>query len=155
VKQIASDDTKELLCPSSQPGVEGALVLGVIQPTHSGPRVAYLDELLPASGDVLALAAPLHPTEVYRLAAKCQTSRCPHFDGNRCGLATRLVQILPEAVEALPNCQIRPQCRWFQQEGRSACRRCPEITTVNYDPSQAVQRVIKLRPEDFLAQGHS
>jgi hypothetical protein len=135
-----------LFCPSSQPGVEGARVLGVVQHTSSGPEVAYLDEFLAATPEVLAMAAPLHPTEVFRLAARCQTHRCPHFDGANCGLAARIVQILPAAVDALPQCQIRPECRWFRQEGAAACRRCPQISTVNYDPSETMQSVIKLPP---------
>jgi hypothetical protein len=146
LKPSAPSARDALLCPSSQPGVEGARVLGVVQQTSHGPEVTYLDEFLPATPDVLAMAAPVHPTEVFRLAARCQTNRCPHFDGANCGLATRIVQILPAVVDALPQCQIRPECRWFQQEGAAACRRCPQISTVNYDPSETMQSVIKLPP---------
>jgi len=135
-----------LLCPSSQPGVEGARVLGIVQQTASGPEVTYLDEPLPATPDVLALAAPLQPTEVFRLAAECQTNRCPHFDGTHCGLAVRIVQLLPAVVDGLPACQIRPECRWFRQEGAAACRRCPQVSTINYDPSETMRSVVKLSP---------
>jgi hypothetical protein len=135
-----------LLCPSSQPGIDGARVLGVVQQTESGPEVAYLDELLPATPDVLAMAAPLHATEVFRLAAACQTNRCPHFDGANCGLAKRIVQILPAVTDRLPACRIRNECRWFHQEGAAACQRCPEISTVNYNASETMQSVIQLPP---------
>ena len=135
-----------LLCPSSQPGIDGARVVGVVQQTADGREIAYLDELLPATPDVLAMAAPFHPAEVFRLAAPCQTSRCPHFDGANCRLATRIVQILPAAVDRLPQCRIRPECRWFRQEGAAACQRCPEIATVNYHASEAMQNVIQLPP---------
>lgn len=135
-----------LLCPSSQPEVEGVRVLGVVQRTPSGPEVAYLDQPLPATPDVLAMAAPAQPTEVFRLAAPCQTSRCPHFDGANCGLATRIVQLLPAVVDQLPPCQIRSECRWFHQEGASACRRCPQISTLNYNPSETMRTVVKLPP---------
>jgi hypothetical protein len=135
-----------LLCPSSQPEMEGARVLGVLQQSGDGFEVAYLDEPLPATSDVLAMAAPAHPTEVFRIAAKCQTDLCPHFDGSNCGLVTRIVQILPAAVDALPHCQIRPECRWFHQEGAAACRRCPQISTMNYDASAMMRSVVKLPP---------
>jgi hypothetical protein len=135
-----------LLCPSSQPSVEGARVLGVVQQTAHGPEVTYLDELLPSTPEVLAMSGPVQPTEVFRFAAACQTSQCPHFDGVNCGLATRIVRILSAAVDQLPQCQIRPECRWFRQEGAAACRRCPQISTVNYDPSETMQRVVKLPP---------
>jgi hypothetical protein len=135
-----------LLCPSSQPEVEGARVLGVVQQTASGREVTYLDEPLLATPDVLAMVGPVQPTEVFRLAATCQTNRCPHFDGAKCALAARIVQLLPAVVDQMPQCQIRPECRWFRQEGVAACRRCPQIATVNYNPSETMQCVVKLPP---------
>jgi hypothetical protein len=47
----------------------------------------------------------------------------------------------PAAVEALPPCPIRKDCRWFSQEGGAACLRCPAITTVTYDLSPETQAV--------------
>ena len=29
----------------------------------------------------------------------------------------------------LPECSIRPQCRWYLQSGETACRACPEVIT--------------------------
>jgi hypothetical protein len=124
--------------------VKGVRVLGVVERTGEGFEVSYLNEPLAATPEVLALASPAHPTEVFRLAAVCQTDRCPHFDGANCGLATRIVQILPAVVDKLPRCQIRSECRWFHQEGAAACRRCPQISTVNYDASATMQRVVNL-----------
>ena len=129
------------LCPSAQPGMDSCRVLGVVQPDGPTPRLVYLNELLPATDDVLAMSAPLKPTEVYRLAATCAEHKCPHFDGADCRLATRIVQILPAVVEALPPCTIRKDCRWYSQEGAAACRRCPEVTTVCYDLSPATREV--------------
>jgi len=143
----AALSTREtLLCPSSQPEVEGVRVLGVVQQVGEGFEVSYLDQPLEATPDVLAMAAPSQPTEVFRLAAPCQTHRCPHYDGSDCSLVTRIVQILPAVVEQLPRCQIRPECRWFHQEGAAACRRCPQVSTVNYDASETMQRVVNLPP---------
>jgi len=145
-KPTAPSTRDTLLCPSSQPEIEGVRVLGVVQQTPSGPEVTYLNEPLLATPDVLAMSAPAQPTEVFRLAAACQTSRCPHFDGANCGLVTRIVQLLPAVVDQLPPCQIRPECRWFHQEGAAACRRCPQISTLNYNPSETMQTVVKLPP---------
>ena len=145
-KPVTPSTLDTQLCPSSQPGVEGARVLGVFQQTANGMEVAYLDEPLLATPEVLAMANPVHPTEVFRLVATCQTNRCPQFDGTNCGLAARIVQILPAIVDQLPQCQIRPECRWFRQEGAAACRRCPQISTVNYNPSETMQSVIDLSP---------
>jgi hypothetical protein len=103
--------------------------------------VIYLNRRVAATPEVLAMAAPLKPTEVFRLSATCAEHGCPHFDGADCRLATRVVQILPAAVDALPPCLIRRDCRWYSQEGQAACKRCPEITTVTYDLSAQTQEV--------------
>lgn len=123
------------LCPSAQPGMDNCRILGVVQQEGPTPMLAYLNQHVPATPDVLAMAAPLKPTEVFRLAATCAEHKCPHFDGADCRLATRIVQIMPAVVDVLPPCLIRKECRWYSQEGGAACKRCPEVTTVSYDLS--------------------
>ncbi len=144
-----------LLCPSSQPGFEECRVLGVVQPGENGgaPEVAYLNQHLPVTREVLDLAAPAQPTEVFRLAAQCQSDKCPHFDGADCRLATRIVQILPAVVSTLPACGIRHDCRWFRQEGAAACHRCPQIVTVNYNVSETMREVVGV--EAFSCGSHA
>ena len=78
------------LCPSAQPGMDRAIVLGVVQRDGPGPIVEYLNARLAATPEVLATAAPLKPTEVFRLAATCAEHKCPHFDGADCRLAARV-----------------------------------------------------------------
>jgi|SRR5580698_5885838 hypothetical protein len=143
----ASPSTRDsLLCPSSQPEVAGVRVLGVVEQTPAGPEVSYLEKPIEATAEILAMSAPFHPTEVFRLAGACQTHLCPHFDGVNCGLATRIVQNMPAVVEQLPACKIRQECRWFRQEGGAACRRCPQISTVNYNASETMQAIVNLPP---------
>ena len=77
------------LCPSAQPGMESCRVLGVVQRDGPVAMLQYLDQPLPATPEVLALAAPLKPTEVLRLAATCAEHKCPHFDGADCRLAEK------------------------------------------------------------------
>ena len=129
------------LCPSAQPGMDNCRVLGVVKQDGPTPRIVYLNELLLATEQILSLAAPLKPTEIYRLSATCAEHKCPHFDGADCRLATRIVNILPAVVDALPPCTIRKDCRWYSQEGGDACRRCPEITTISYDLSETTREV--------------
>jgi hypothetical protein len=129
------------LCPSAQPGMDRCTVLGVVRRDGPSPMLGYLRELLPATPEVLAMAAPLKATEVFRLAATCAEHKCPHFDGADCQLAARVVRILPAVVDSLPPCIIRQQCRWYAQEGGAACKRCPEITTVTYDLSAETREV--------------
>jgi hypothetical protein len=128
-----------LMCPSAQPEMEGSRVLGVVGGTPEHPEVAYLNQYLPVSEEVLAMARPMKPTQVMRFAAPCQERACCHFDGTNCNLVTRIVQILPAVTEALPPCLIRLTCRWYQQEGRHACQRCPQIVTRVDEPDERMR----------------
>lgn len=123
------DQKRPLVCPSAQPGMRRLRVIGVIERTETGPRLAYLNEEVAATPTLLDRAAPAAPTEVYRLAADCEGCCCVHFDGRDCKLATRIVQILPAVVEELPVCMVRSTCRWYEQERGAACLRCPQVVT--------------------------
>ena len=129
-----------LLCPSAHPKMQQSRVFGVIGGTAFDPRVSYLDQPAPVTDEILKLAQPVNPIEVFRIAAVCVESQCCHFDGQDCKLASRIVQILPAVTEALPACRIRQDCRWFHQEGRIACTRCPQVVTQNYAPSEEMTR---------------
>jgi hypothetical protein len=135
-----NSNEKSPLCPSAQPEMEDARVLGVVGGTPEVPALAYLNDRLGVTDELLASTAPLKPTRVLRFAARCQGKACCHFDGTNCNLATRIVQILPAVTEALPACLIRPECRWYQQEGKAACMRCPQVVTETYDPSEEYER---------------
>lgn len=52
----------------------------------------------------------------------------------------RIVEKLPAVVEQLPPCSIRRDCRWWQQEGKAACMRCPQIITDNYSSSEQLRQ---------------
>ena len=121
----------------------GCRVFGVRQPggngPSDGPQTAYLDRAVEATPEVLAMAAPAPPTEVLRLAATCEESKCVHFDGADCRLATRIVALLPPVVGVVPRCAIRADCRWHRQEGKAACVRCPQVVTLLPDASPALR----------------
>src|SRR5262245_18025911 len=95
------------LCPSAQPDMTGSVVFGVVSGTVETPRVAYLDEPVPVTPEVLSLAGTVAPTEIFRFAAPCAGTACRHFDGSNCRLATKLVQLVPLAVEEVPPCDLR------------------------------------------------
>ena len=129
------------LCPSAQPEMENSVVFGVVGGTVDLPQIAYLDMAQPVTDELLALSNPVNPTEVFRFAAPCAEGACRHFDGVKCRLVARAVQVLPVVVNRLPPCAIRPNCRWWQQEGKAACMRCPAITTEIYQPSDQQRQV--------------
>lgn len=124
-----------LSCPSAQPGMRNLRVLGVAERTPEGVRVIYLNEIVEADERVLASTAPVNPTEVLRLAGDCNSHHCIHFDGGLCHLASRVTRLLPAVVDALPICIIRSSCRWYRQEGRDACFRCPQVVTECHEAS--------------------
>jgi hypothetical protein len=124
------------LCPSARPEMEGSHVFGVITGPVENRRVGYLTEPQPATDDVLALSRPVAPTEIFRIAAPCAEKACKHFDGIDCRLAQRIVEHLPVASAGLPPCKIRATCRWWHQEGKAACLRCPLVITDNHNASE-------------------
>ncbi|PYS23610.1 MAG: nitrogen fixation protein [Acidobacteria bacterium] len=128
-------DQKRLMCPSAQPEMDDSVVLGVLQDTPEGRRLAWIEQPQPVTPQLLSLTRDVDARTVFRFAARCEEKKCVHFDGKDCQLATRIVQILPRAVEVLPPCSIRPECRWYQQEGKAACYRCPEVITHLENPS--------------------
>lgn len=128
------------LCPSAQPEMAGSVVFAVVGGTAKEPLLAHLTHPQPVTDELLALSAPVTPTEVFRFAAPCANSACQHFDGSNCRLATKIVHLLPEVVAGLPPCRIRPNCRWWQQEGLRACMRCPQIVTENYFSSEQLRQ---------------
>lgn len=124
-----SECQNRLQCPSAQPTMAGATLLGVIDPDAADVRVLYAVDKVPVTENLLQLCGEHPPTRLMRFAAPCEESKCLHFDGQNCQLATRIIQILPGVVSNLPPCPIRQDCRWYSQEGAKACQRCPQIIT--------------------------
>jgi hypothetical protein len=131
--------TSPALCPSAQPEWESSVALGVIAGTADKPLMVHFASPTPVTDELLALSSPVTPTEVFRFAAPCMCAGCVHFVDAKCGLATRVVTLLPVVMNTLPRCAIRPHCRWWQQEGKAACMRCPQVVTANYNPSEAMR----------------
>jgi hypothetical protein len=133
-------EVKTTLCPSARPESVDAVVFGVVGGTVTAPRIGYLKQPLPITVELMAKASPVTPAEIFRTAASCEESGCQHFDGKDCRLVTRIVDKLPTVVEELPPCAIRRDCRWWQQSGKVACMRCPQIVTDNYSASEQLRQ---------------
>ncbi|WP_158822080.1 hypothetical protein [Granulicella sp. S156] len=114
-------------CPSAQPSMLGAVIHGVVD-AASG-KIQHLSTPEPVTPELLAMTAPLLPTQVLRISAPCQGGACGHFNGTACTLVDRIVQIMPASDSSLPYCAIRATCRWFSQRGKAACMRCDQIVT--------------------------
>jgi hypothetical protein len=128
-------------CPSARPDAPGAMVFAVIgsgDPADGDaggpPRVAYLQRPARPTAGLLDLAAPADPTTILRFAGRCAESRCRHFAAARCALGERLIDLLPAVSDTLPQCALRPTCRWWREQGAAACHRCPQVISPSFAP---------------------
>jgi hypothetical protein len=133
-----ADEVTGLWCPSARPTDGVIFAVRVADPNASG--INYLDRFVPVSEDLLELAEPIDPREVFRFAAPCAGAECTHFTGSRCSLVERIVNSVEAVVDTPAPCSIRSRCRWFAEEASEACRRCPGIITLQTHPSKAVER---------------
>lgn len=129
------------LCPSSRPELENSKVFGIVLGTVEAPHVNYLNQPQPVTDELVALSDSVTPAEVFRITSPCLAKGCNNFDGQNCRLATRIIENLPAVVEDLPSCSIRSDCRWWKQEGKAACIRCPQVVTDTYNPSKVIRKV--------------
>lgn len=132
-----------LTCPSAQPEMEDAQVLGVLEPGPEGRQLAYVNGHVPVTEELLESTGPVPPTLVYRFAARCMEGRCVHFDGERCGLGQRMAEGLTETVDRLPPCAIRKTCRWHAEVGPRACMRCSQVVTQIENPDPEVLEIVR------------
>jgi hypothetical protein len=118
---------RELTCPSWQ-CEPGATLLGVV---NAGGTVGYITPALEVDEDFVARAhRGRTPERRFRFAGPCVEGRCRHWTGERCGVIDEVMSTPdPPAVESLPRCSIRSNCRWFDQAGADACRVCPFVVT--------------------------
>jgi hypothetical protein len=137
-----SKRSKSLMCPSAEPEMDGSLIFGIVTGTPEQPELVHLPQVKEIPPELLTLESPVKPTEIFRIAAPCVENDCTHFDGARCRLIDRIVDGLPTVTESLPPCPIRANCRWWQQEGQEACRRCLQIVRDNFNVSAELFKAI-------------
>jgi len=143
---LATRSDARPLCPSAPPA-GGSAVFGVVVGTVEAPRVAYLPARLLFEAPAESADPAFEPGEVFRFAAPCAGRGCAHFDGADCRLASRLVERLPPVVDILPHCALRPDCRWWRQEGAAACVRCPQVVTETWHPSDELSEIAAPAPQ--------
>jgi hypothetical protein len=120
-----------LMCPSAPAELDN-LLIGIVQ--NSG-RVALLGKAWPVSPGFLANAAGnlVAPELRFRFAGKCQSSGCANWRSGRCGVVDKVMPLAaasePSDVHILPDCSLRPGCRWFRQNGGRACIACQWVIT--------------------------
>lgn len=121
--------SKVALCPSARCDA-GALLFGVVQ---ANGAVSLLAEPLEVDQDFVAAARQGRAPEArFRFAAPCQCNACPNWQAQRCTVIDDVLLELGDqalAEQALPRCTLRPHCRWYEQQGASACAACSLVIT--------------------------
>jgi hypothetical protein len=141
-KRHSNRSTISLMCPSADTDMSDSVIFGIVVGTPETPHVVHLDRVKPIPPELLALDAPVKPTEIFRIAATCIETGCEHFDGTNCRLTSRIVTGLPAVTDRLPACAIRATCRWWHQEGSPACLRCQQVVRDNYIASDELIHAI-------------
>lgn len=125
---LTLDPGGDKTCPSA-PMEIGATVLGVVGPEGRLRRLPPGMTVTPAFLEIAS--AGRSPAKRFRFASACQASRCKHWTGERCGVPEIVTSLLSDRVEPQPlrACAIRGTCRWFAQDGASACGLCDWVVT--------------------------
>lgn len=124
-------DTRQnahLMCPSA-PCNKGAMLLGVVQ---SDGCVGFLPQPLRINEDFIAKARQgRRPEKRFRFTSRCEKSGCKQWTDNKCSVIDRVLRLAPinETGTEVPECAIRPSCRWHQQHGFAACKVCSIVIT--------------------------
>jgi hypothetical protein len=125
---------KAILCPSW--GCEaGAGIIGIVLADGS---VAFSKERIVIDAAFVETAREgRSPEKRFRFSSTCKRAACVQWADDRCGIIDRILVERDRSAAAdhiddyfeLPECSIRPQCRWHLQAGDVACRACPEVIT--------------------------
>ena len=129
-----------ILCPSWQCEA-GASLIGIVLPDGT---VAFSKERIVIDAAFVAVARQgRSPEKRFRFSSTCKRAACLQWADNKCGIVDAIIDehhartADPNAPFELPECSIRPQCRWHLQSGDAACRACPEVITDRSSDRQA------------------
>jgi len=103
----------------------------------SDGRVAYAAERVIVDEEFVTASQEGRPPESrFRFSSPCVRGACRQWKGDRCGVIDEVLAAVRghagshvPGLGELPNCSIRPTCRWFAQAGAEACAVCPRVIT--------------------------
>jgi len=117
-----------VLCPSSR-CKKGHILLGIVQ---ANGKIGFLDKQLLVNQEFVETAyRGRKPEKRFRFASPCAKVACKQWNSGRCGVLDNVFNCVPQEhrITEIPQCSIRNQCRWYQQNGYEACTVCPLIIT--------------------------
>jgi hypothetical protein len=121
-----------ILCPSWSCEA-GASLIGIV--LADGSVAFSKDRIVIDDAFVQTARQGRSPEKRFRFSSTCRRAACIQWTDGKCGIVDRIIgEHEDRAIAAsepfeLPECSIRPQCRWHLQSGDIACRACPEVIT--------------------------
>jgi hypothetical protein len=100
-------------------------IIGICRPSNS--KVQFLTEELPVPTTLPFVIRPDSLVLRARFVGRCVTERCQHWSGVRCRLGQAVAATETKEKNLLPTCAIREKCRWFHENGASACNPCQHL----------------------------
>jgi hypothetical protein len=136
-----------ILCPSWRCEA-GASLIGIV--LADGTVAFSKDRIVIDEAFVEVARRGRSPEKRFRFSSTCKRGACAQWTDGKCGIVDVIIGEHRErdanSAEpfVLPECSIRPHCRWHLQAGDEACRACPEVIT-----DRAADRAA---PADLAAQ---
>jgi hypothetical protein len=128
----ATIQNRKILCPST-PAKEGAVLLGIVDKDGT---LAYIPDKMEIDSGFIEIAEKGRALEKrFRFSNKCAGKGCQNWIQGNCIVPKVMSQLIKTEIEffSLPSCSIRNDCRWYLQEGASACGICPFVRTENLE----------------------
>lgn len=115
-----------MTCPSGPCNV-GSELLGIV---NDAGKVSFLGKPVPITEDFVVTANSGNTPEArFRFSTKCVETKCKQWSGAKCSVGSVVAEISVQNHFNTPDCGIRSQCRWFNQESVKACLSCEQVIT--------------------------
>jgi hypothetical protein len=124
------DETRKL-CPSARCS-KGNILLGIV---NRQGRIDFLpDKIVIDDAFVAAASKGRKPEQRFRFSGPCMRGACDRWRDNACSVAKLFHEEAPALLRdfeppPLPNCSIRPDCRWHSEYGDEICAACVWVVT--------------------------
>ncbi len=126
-------------CPSYKLKA-GSHLLGIM---NDDGEIDILKQLITVDQELMEQFSQFksQPEEALRFTNTCIKDKCDQWKDEGCSIIRNAItkhepSLKEKPVSAgLPDCPIRSNCRWYQQEGAIACGVCPKVVTrvVHYE----------------------
>jgi hypothetical protein len=121
-----------ILCPSWRCEA-GSSLIGIVLPDGT---IAFSKERIVVDAAFVEVARQgRSPEKRFRFSSTCKRAACVQWADEKCGIVDIIISehqarsSEPPDPFVLPECPIRPLCRWHLQSGDAACCACPEVVT--------------------------